>query len=117
MGKTTLLVVPNTSKYDPNNTFCHYVLLHPQFFIEHKRTLFGHTCSSIAWANSDLQYPNRKTFLNEIFGEGCWEFKNYIIDEEKFEEDIRAFDKENPRIDCQKIVDLFESFKTRELHL
>lgn len=115
--KTKLLVVPNFTSfkrgyYEDGS----YILVHPQYYIEKKDVLWGHWCSNLGFAFSDLQYPNREDFLNEIFGVDNWEFDFYeFTTMEDFKKDMPTI--KNELIDVQTIDDLFLKYKEIDKHL
>lgn len=115
--KTKLLVVPNFKTFERGyNEDGSYMLIHPQFFIETENTLFGHLCSNLAFAFSDLKYPNRTDFLNTIFGVDNWEFEFYeFITLDKFKAYLKKI--ENPVINVQNIIDLFKKYEGIKKHL
>ena len=60
-----------------------YVLVFPQQYVEQKTGLFGHCCTNLSFAMSDLQYDERKKFLNKLLGAGNWEFELVVFQDEK----------------------------------
>jgi hypothetical protein len=115
--KTKLLVVPNFSTFKRGyNEDGSYILVHPQYYTEREGVLWGHWCSNLGFAFGDLQYPNRKDFLNEIFGVDNWTFEFYeFTTMEDFKQYISTINNES--IDVQIIDDLFAKYKGIDKHL
>lgn len=115
--KTKLLVVPNFSNFKKGyNEDGSYILVHPQYYNEKQDVLWGHWCSNLSFAFYDLQYPNRKDFLNEIFGIDNWEFYFYKFSTiEDFKDYVSTI--ENEPIDVQIINDLLLKYKEIDKHL
>ena len=105
-----LVVFPNfnTKKWEKENGT--YLLFLPQG----NTILWGHLCSSSGWAMKDLCYNNsRLQVLNELFGEGNWEFvlfTNEYETEQKFYDYLAKINKGNPQIDLSLIAKIKQKY-------
>ena len=115
--KTKLIVVPNFKSFKKgSNEDGVYCLIHPQYLLEKQSTLWSHLCSNLRFAFMDLQYPNRRDFLDTIFDKDNWEFEFHEYNnEEDFTEYLKSI--ENPKIDINVIDDLFKEYEKQEKNL
>ena len=51
-----------------------YYLVSVDLHKAENKPMWSHMCSNANWAMNDLQYPSRKKFLDDFFGEHEWEF-------------------------------------------
>jgi hypothetical protein len=93
-----------------------YVLVVPYGVIKEKQeALWGHFCTNSSYAMKDLQYPNRKKFLDEYFGEGNWEIELYEFT--TLEEFKSYCEKIAVECDLDKLEKQLKDYKDNDIHL
>ena len=112
-----LLVVANFKSYEKGKKEeGSYVLVLPYGIVSKtNEVLWGHYCSSTGWAIRDLQYTNRKKFLDEFFGVDNWEFELYDY---TTNEELESYCKEIvAKCNLEKLKQQYIYYKEHEIHL